>query len=93
MCASIFGLGLTTWNSLSFRECKSMEEESKNEFLTWMQVAVLPKLNDNLAAVLSKTANQLGAFNETFSLNISQLEDIFKEVKEVGKEQAKQWMP
>lgn len=88
MCASIFGLGLTTWNSLSFRECKSMEEESKNEFLTWMQVAVLPKLNDNLAAVLSKTANQLGAFNETFSLNISQLEDIFKEVKEVGKEQA-----
>jgi hypothetical protein len=89
MVASICGLILTTINSLYFKKYQSLEENGESEYLTWLQAAVLPKLNDNIAAVLNKTADQLGSFNDTFAHNVRDLYGVFNKVADVSKEQAK----
>ena len=88
MVASIFGIGLTTLNSLLFKKCKLQEESGKNEFLAWMQSVLLPELPSDTSDALNKLVKNLNRFNNTFSSNTQELGGTLSKVNESYKFQA-----
>lgn len=80
MIASICGIGLTTANSLMFKECKLKEESGKNEFLAWMQSKLLPELPSDTSEALNRLVKNLNRFNDTFKENTQNLGDKLQEV-------------
>lgn len=88
MVASIFGIGLTTVNSLLFKKCKLQEESGKNEFLAWMQSELLPELPSDTSDALNKLVKNLNRFNSTFSSNTRELGGTLSRVNESYRIQA-----
>ncbi len=80
MICSIIGIILTTTGSSKLKDAKISVEERKHEFLSWMQAELLPKLNNDIADVLSKVTSNLTEFNETFSDNAEKLHYALNEV-------------
>ncbi len=73
MCASIVGIFLTTWNSISFKKFKNEEERGKNEFLSWMQSVLLPKLPNDISDAFTRLVKNLNTFNGAFQENTRSL--------------------
>lgn len=69
MVASILGIILTTWNSVKFKKYKNLEEDGKNNFLSWMQSVLLPKLPNDISDAFTKLVDNLNRFNGTFREN------------------------
>ena len=88
MFSSVYGIYRTASNSYFFKDCKIAESQAKNEFLTWLQIHLLPKLNADFTSEMTKTANQLSEFNRTFAENVEKLNDIFRTVVNVSHDQA-----
>lgn len=80
MVASVIGILLTTFNSQTFKKCKSDEESGKNEFLAWMQSRLLPELPTDTSQALTKLVNNLNRFNITFKENTEALGEKLLEV-------------
>jgi hypothetical protein len=77
MVASFAGLLLTIINSgYYFKNAKSSLEESKNDFYTFIQIELLPLLNQGVNSTLYSLQNNLHKFNEEFNSNLTKLNSV-----------------
>jgi len=78
MIASFLGLFLTTLASaFIFKGVRSRVDFRKNELYTFIQVELLPTVNDGMAATMSNLQRNLSLFNERFSTNLDRLMKVF----------------
>jgi len=78
MIASFAGLFLTVLNSgWSFRSARRLVEARKNDFYTFVQIELLPIINQGMASTLGSLQRNLMRFNEDFNTNLSRLDTIF----------------
>ncbi|MBB6274090.1 hypothetical protein HDF26_004563 [Pedobacter cryoconitis] len=78
MIASFIGLALTIYNSsIVFKGTKYNLEAKKNEFYTFIQVELLPSLNQGIGATLESLQRNLSGFNEKFDTNLDRLSTVF----------------
>lgn len=72
MLGSLVGLLLTTVNnSYYFKEAKSYRDTNKNLYLNFLQVELLPTLENTLGKNLREFKENLVSFNKEFSVNIN----------------------
>jgi len=78
MIASFSGLMLTIINSgWVFKGSRTLSESRKNDFYTFIQIELLPIINQGLASTLESLQRNLLKFNNEFTTNLSQLTGIF----------------
>lgn len=78
MIASFTGLFLTILNSgWIFKSSRNLAESRKNEFYTFIQIELLPIINQGLASTLESLQRNLLKFNKEFTINLRQLSGIF----------------
>lgn len=78
MIASFSGLMLTIINSgWVFKGSRSLSEARKNDFYTFIQIELLPIINQGLASTLDSLQRNLLKFNNEFTVNLKQLTGIF----------------
>lgn len=78
MIASFTGLILTIINSgRNFKGSRSLVEARKNEFYTFIQVELLPIMNQGLASTFESLQRNLMKFNGEFTTNLAKLGGIF----------------
>jgi methyl-accepting chemotaxis protein len=88
MIASFVGLMLTIINSgWIFKGSRSFSEARKNEFYTFIQIELLPLINQGLASTLDSLQRNLLKFNDEFSTNLKGLSGIFDSSRSAIKEQ------
>ena len=88
MIASFVGLMLTIINSgWVFKGSRSYSEARKNEFYTFIQVELLPIINQGLAATLDSLQSNLLHFNKEFSSNLKGLTGVFDSNRSAIREQ------
>ena len=88
MIASFAGLLLTIINSgWVFKGSRSFSEARKNEFYTFIQIELLPLINQGLASTLQSLQRNLLKFNNEFSTNLKGLTGIFDSSRKAIKEQ------
>lgn len=88
MIASFVGLMLTTINSGGvFKGSRSYSEARKNDFYTFIQIELLPLINQGLASTLESLQRNLLKFNSEFSVNLQGLTGIFDASRKSIKEQ------
>ncbi|QHT67861.1 hypothetical protein GXP67_15040 [Rhodocytophaga rosea] len=71
MGGSACGLLLTTLGNYYFKKARLSRDRNKNNYYTFLQAELLPSLTSDMAASLSSLKNNLDAFNQEFSENIS----------------------
>ena len=77
MIASFTGLFLTIYaTGYLFRGSKAIIEDYKNDFYTFIQIELLPLLNQNINSTLFSLQNNLHKFNEEFKTNVVQLSSV-----------------
>lgn len=78
MIASFFGLLLTIYNSaIIFKGTKYELETKKNKFYTFIQVELLPSLNQGIGSTFEALQRNLSKFNEKFDSNLDRLSSVF----------------
>jgi hypothetical protein len=78
MIASFTGLFLTILNSgWIFKGSRSLIESRKNDFYTFIQIELLPIINQGLASTFESLQRNLSKFNNEFTINLRQLSGIF----------------
>lgn len=78
MVASFVGLLLTIINSsFSFKGTKYNVEIKKNEFYTFIQVELLPSLNQGIGSTFESLQRNLSKFNDKFDSNLDRLSTVF----------------
>ncbi len=90
MIASFTGLMFTIINSgWIFKGARSKSEGKKNEFYTFIQIELLPLINQGLASTLDSLQRNLLKFNDEFSTNLKGLKGVFDSSKSAIIEQKK----
>lgn len=89
MVASFVGLFMTSFLSWSAKEAKKINDQSKNDFLSWMQNELLPVMSDDAYTALSVVSQNLNDFNNSFKDNTSSLSDTLRIVRETSEGQTK----
>lgn len=87
MISSILGIILTTTASNSFKTTKTVFENGKNMFFSWIQENLLPKLSDSVAGALRDMTANLADFNESFTTNVKGLDNALSKVNESYQQQ------
>lgn len=87
MIASIIGIILTTRASRKAKEVKVEVEQSKNDFLSWLQANLLPELSSDAASAIQRLAENLSSFNNTFASNNQELQRTLEVVRNSTKGQ------
>lgn len=88
MIASFTGLLLTVVNSgWYFRAGRRHVEARKNELYTFVQIELLPIINQGMAATLDSLQRNLMMFNTEFKGNLEGLKDIFVSNREAIRSQ------
>lgn len=88
MIASFVGLFFTIINSgWAFKGSRSFSEARKNELYTFIQVELLPLINQGLASTLESLQRNLLKFNNEFSTNLKGLTGIFDSSRNAIREQ------
>lgn len=88
MIASFIGILLTTIGSILFKKSKRKLEDSKTDFLSWIQAELLPQLTSDVSGTLVKMGQNLNEFNKTFSKNTKELRTTLDKVNESYRGQA-----
>lgn len=88
MVASVFGIILTSWNTIYFKDRKLREETGKNRFLAWMQARVLSAVPSGVSQQMKALVNQLAMFNRNFKANTDEINVTLSQAKEIYKSQA-----
>lgn len=86
MGASFLGLLCTIFNSaisiptftISFKTAKNRIEKNKNDFYTFIQTELLPKINNSLDSTFESLQRNLSEFNKDFKSNLASLNNVFK---------------
>ena len=88
MIASFFGLFFTIINSgWIYKGSRSFSEARKNELYTFIQIELLPLINQGLASTLESLQRNLLKFNSEFSTNLKGLSGIFDSSRNAIREQ------
>lgn len=88
MIASFVGLMLTIINSgWVFKGSRSYSEARKNEFYTFIQIELLPIINQGLGSTLESLQRNLLQFNSEFSRNLKGLTGVFDSNRSAIREQ------
>ncbi len=87
MLTTLFGVGFTIIGAWSSKRSSKINEEKKNGFLSWLQSELLPQMSNDLGQVIFQMQSNLTMFNETFSSNTRQLENVLKSVNTTYREQ------
>ena len=88
MIASFIGLFFTIINSgWVFKGSRSFSEARKNEFYTFIQIELLPLINQGLASTLESLQRNLLKFNNEFTNNLNGLTGIFDASRSAIREQ------
>jgi hypothetical protein len=88
MIASFMGLMLTIINSgWVFKGSRSHSEARKNEFYTFLQIELLPIINQGMATTLDSLQRNLIQFNNEFSKNLRGLTSVFDSNRSAIREQ------
>lgn len=66
MTGSFFGLLLTLLGNHALKNARSTRDRLQNEYYTFLQTHLLPKLNSDMAASLSNLKSVLDSFNKDF---------------------------
>lgn len=78
MIASFFGLLLTVINnSYNFRNAKTISDERKNNFFNFLQIELLPYLENSLYDALDRLKLNINDFNKKFETNIQLFDSNF----------------
>lgn len=88
MFTTFWGVLLTIIGSLSHKESQKINEQRKNEFLSWMQGELLPQMNTNMVSTLDMLQRNLNQFNKDFSDNSNNLKEIFGNINTTYDNQA-----
>lgn len=81
MTCSLIGLLMTTFLSAwRYRRAKAAMERQKNMFLNFIQMELLPHLNEDAVATLLNMQANLQLFNERFKTNIDGFSGIMDDV-------------
>lgn len=77
MFASLYGLGWTVFNS-SFRHKQAVKtlENRKNDFFTFIQIELLPLINQSVSSSVYDLHQNLVQFNDDFTSNINHLKGL-----------------
>ncbi|MAX71235.1 MAG: hypothetical protein CMC76_09070 [Flavobacteriaceae bacterium] len=79
MTASVTGLIITTvFSILIFKSAKSKVENGKNEFLSFLQSELLPKMNKSKLPEVQTLSNKLDKFARSTSGVVAQLDSVVK---------------
>lgn len=77
MFASFVGLMLTVINSgIFFRKAKTIVERKKNDFYSFIQIELLPVLNQSINSSLASLQTNLHKFNENFTGSLNLLGEL-----------------
>ncbi|MBW2937542.1 MotA/TolQ/ExbB proton channel family protein [Aureisphaera sp. CAU 1614] len=88
MIASFMGLMLTIINSgWIFKGSRSYSESKKNDFYIFLQIELLPIINQGLASTLESLQRNLLQFNSEFSRNLKDLTGVFDSNRNAIREQ------
>jgi biopolymer transport protein ExbB/TolQ len=71
MATSACGLLLTTLGNYYFKQARLQRDRNKNNYYTFLQAELLPSLASDMVASLLSLKDNLNAFNQEFSQNIS----------------------
>ncbi len=63
-------------NGLFFKRAKARSEGRRNDFYTFIQIELLPLLNQNINSTLLSLQTNLFRFNEEFGSNIKGLREV-----------------
>ena len=88
MVASVCGIVCTTILTFLFKDAKSQNADGKNEFLSWIQANLLPKMSSDTFSALDKMSEALSQFNSQFATNTQGLNDTLALVKQTSENQA-----
>lgn len=88
MVASFLGILFTTYISWKSKGAKTLVENNKNIFYSWLQTELLPVLSGNTVTALSLLQSNLMTFNQTFRGNIEEFDTVLASVRKVSSEQA-----
>lgn len=88
MVASAFGIILTSYNTIYFKDKKLKEETEKNKFLAWMQSRVLAAVPSSVSQQMKALVSQLTTFNRNFKSNTESINTTLSEAKKVYQSQA-----
>ena len=87
MLTTLFGVLFTIIGAWSSKQSSKVNEEKKNGFLSWLQAELLPQMSNDLGQVIFQMQRNLTKFNETFSTNTRQLDNVLKSVNTTYREQ------
>lgn len=88
MFSSVMGNFLTIRASTKAREIKKAVEERKNDFFSWLQAELLPKISSDLSTALTKLGYDLYDFNNSFKQNADTLNNTIAMVSKSTYNQA-----
>ncbi|MBU6120727.1 hypothetical protein [Hymenobacter siberiensis] len=66
MVGSLFGLGFTLWSNHLLQKARVRRDKLKNAYYTFLQKALLPKLNTDMQTGMASLQAVLNTFNEKF---------------------------
>ncbi|CAN5915213.1 hypothetical protein BH24BAC1_BH24BAC1_16260 [soil metagenome] len=98
MTGSFFGLLVTLLGNHQLKNARSTRDRRKNQYYTFLQTRLLPKLNSDMAASLSNLKSVLDSFNkdfldkvlgfrpivDTLTENISIQKDFIQKLDQIG---------
>lgn len=98
MAGSFFGLLVTLLGNHQLKNARSTRDRLKNQYYTFLQTRLLPKLNSDMAASLSNLKSVLDSFNkdfldkvlgfrpivDTLTENISIQKDFIQKLDQIG---------
>lgn len=80
MIASAIGLFLTVLNSAIFlRLNRAIHERRKNDFYTFLQIELMPLLNQGINSTLNSLQINLHKFNDNFTTNLQSLTRLMRQ--------------
>lgn len=88
MITTFWGVLLTILGAAGHKESQKVNEQRKNEFLSWMQGELLPQMNTNMVSTLDMLQKNLNQFNKDFSDNSRNLREIFRDINTTYDNQA-----
>lgn len=81
MICSLLGLLMTTYlSAIRYRKSKAQMEKQKNGLLNFLQMELLPHLNEDAVATLLNMQANLKMFNDNFAKNIEGFSGIMNDV-------------
>lgn len=82
MVGSFVGLLLTLWGNHLFKDARFARDRHKNDYYTFLQARLLPKLHSDMATSLSNLKSVLDAFNKDFFDKVADFKPIIAGITE-----------